>query len=75
MNTFTMTCLFINQVIALQHDPTVVPKKKDSGQQTDIVDVKTVWLSVSGLCPGESCCSSISFSPSLLLLAEVKMSH
>lgn len=75
MNTFTVTFLLINQVIALQHHPSVVPKEKDGRLQTDIVDIKTVCLAVPVLSLGESCFSSISFSPSLLLSPEVKMSH
>lgn len=70
-------------MIALQHDPSAMPKEKDG---TDIADLKLFsevlhWplspleLAVSVLCLCESCYSPISFFPSLLLPAEVKMSH
>lgn len=62
-------------MITLQQDQVRCQKKRM--EQTDIADwpLFLLELAVSVLCLGGSCCSPISFTPSLLLPAEVKMSH
>ncbi len=70
----------MNQVIALHHDPSVVPKEKVGtnwySRLKNLFGCSSLLeLAVSVLCLGGSCCSPISSSLSLLLPTEVKMSH